>query len=622
MHLWVYSYLHTLKVANVRLISILHEEGLMRETPDLQLVLFECSSLLTWASLNKDFQKPSHGFDCVCPTLPPTGSVMLDWRLSCLLLQAAVLLLLSKGERMCPTTCRCEGKIVYCESGIFQDVPVNITTGCQGLSLRYNSLLVLLPYQFAHLNQLVWLYLDHNSINAIDVLAFHGVRRLKELILSSNKITHLYNNTFSAIPNLRNLDLSYNQLQSLQPGHFHGLRKLQNLHLRSNGLKQILIRTFLECRSLEFLDLGYNRLRSITRTTFFGLFKLKELRLEHNQFSRINFFIFPRLTNLQGLYLQWNRIRSISQGVPWIWQKLQKLDLSGNEIQMLDPAVFQCMPNLQMLNLESNKLSNVPVEVVAAWTSLTTISLAGNAWDCSPGICPLMGWLRTFRNSKDINMICSSPKSVQSERVVDIVRNYSICVDISTMFPTTTLIVLSSTQTVNITTRPASSGFTDLTHTVSPSKKLSSSSVRPRGTDRKTAEFTTGSFTSRIPPETPTSFIPELQFEHMSFHKIIAGSVALFLSVSLILLVIYVSWKRYPNTMRQLQQHSVNHKRRKKAHKQEQDLNSQLQEYYLNYHSNSETIDSLVNETRPCTCTISGSIECEVWATHSTFRET
>ncbi|XP_033181250.1 leucine-rich repeat transmembrane neuronal protein 4 [Mastacembelus armatus] len=517
------------------------------------------------------------------------GSVMLDWRLTCLLLQAAVLLLLSKGERMCPVSCRCDGKIVYCESGIFQDIPENITTGCQGLSLRYNNLMVLLPYQFAHLNQLIWLYLDHNSINAIDALAFHGVRRLKELILSSNKITHLHNNTFSAIPNLRNLDLSYNQLQSLRPGHFYGLRKLQNLHLRSNGLKQIQIRTFLECRSLEFLDLGYNRLRSLTRTTFLGLFKLKELHLEHNQFSRINFFIFPRLTNLQALYLQWNRIRSINQGVPWTWHKLQKLDLSGNDIQILDPAVFQCMPNLQILNLESNKLSSVPVEAVAAWTSLTTISLAGNTWDCSPSICPLMGWLRNFKDSKDINMICSSPKSVQGERVLDVVRNHSTCVNMPDVFTTAALIVLTSTQA-----------------------QLTPSTVFPRGTDRKTTEFTTVSSTSPISPEPPSSFIPELQFEHMAFHKIIAGSVALFLSVSLILLVIYVSWRRYPNTMRQLQQHSVNHKRRKKARKQEQDLNSQLQEYYLSYHSNSETMDSLVNETRPCTCTISGSIECEV----------
>ncbi|XP_017270030.1 leucine-rich repeat transmembrane neuronal protein 4 [Kryptolebias marmoratus] len=533
------------------------------------------------------------------------GSVMLDWRLSCLLLQAAALLLLSEGERMCPASCRCEGKIVYCESGILQDIPVNITTGCQGLSLRYNNLLVLLPYQFAHLNQLIWLYLDHNSISAIDALAFRGVRRLKELILSSNKITHLHNKTFSAIPNLRNLDLSYNQLQSLQPGHFYGLRKLQNLHLRSNGLKEILIRTFLECRSLEFLDLGYNRLRSLTRTTFLGLFKLMELHLEHNQFSRINFYIFPRLTNLQALYLQWNRIRSISQGMAWTWQKLQKLDLSGNEIQTLNPKVFQYMPNLEILNLESNKLSSVPVEAVAAWTSLTTISLAGNAWDCSSRICPLMGWLRTLRDPKDISMICSGPKSVQGERVVDVVRNHSICLNISHMFSTTTLITLISTQATMW-----SSEVPELTHTASPSQKSTTSSVRPTGTYRKTAEPTAVS--SSFSDETPTTFIPELQFEHMAFHKIIAGSVALFLSVSLILLVIYVSWRRYPNTMRQLQEHSVNHKRRKKARKQDQDLNSQLQEYYLSYHSNSETLDSLVTENRPCTCTISGSIECEV----------
>ncbi|KAM3868236.1 leucine-rich repeat transmembrane neuronal protein 4 [Diretmus argenteus] len=539
------------------------------------------------------------------------GCVIWDWRLS--LLQAAVLLLLSKGERMCPASCRCEGKIAYCESGIFQDIPENITAGCQGLSLRYNNLLVLLPYQFAHLNQLIWLYLDHNAITVVDALAFHGVRRLKELILSSNKISHLHNNTFSAIPNLRNLDLSYNQLQYLQPGHFYGLRKLQNLHFRSNGLKQILVRTFLECRSLEFLDLGYNRLRSLTRTTFLGLFKLKELHLEHNQFSRINFFLFPRLTNLQTLYLQWNRIRSINQGLPWTWHRLQKLDLSGNEIQMLDPAVFQCMPNLQILNLESNKLSSVSTEAVVAWTSLTTVSLAGNAWDCSPSICPLMGWLRTSRDSKDISMICSSPKSVQGEKVVDVVRNHSVCVNIADVLSTTALLmILTSTPGVNVTSPPPPAGVTEPGPPGSPVQGLTPSAAPPSVTDRRATESMLVTSTGPIFPETSTPFIPELPFEHMAFHKIIAGSVALFLSVSLILLVIYVSWRRYPNTMRQLQQHSVNHKRRKKTRKQELDLNSQLQEYYLSYHSNSETMDSLVNETRPCTCTISGSIECEV----------
>ncbi|XP_053727771.1 leucine-rich repeat transmembrane neuronal protein 4-like [Synchiropus splendidus] len=531
------------------------------------------------------------------PSSAAAGAEMLDWRVSCVLVQTAALLLLSSGEKSCPVSCRCEGKIVYCESGIFHGLPANISSGCQGLSLRYNSLQVLLPYQFAHLNQLVWLYLDHNSVASVDGLAFHGVRRLKELILSSNKISHLHNKTFSAIPNLRNLDLSYNQLQSLHQGHFYGLRKLQNLHLRSNGLKQIQVRTFMECRSLEFLDLGYNRLRSVSRTTFLGLFRLKELHLEHNQFSRINFFIFPRLSSLQSLYLQWNRIRSISQGVRWIWVKLQKLDLSGNEIQVLDPVVFQCMPNLETLNLESNKLSSVSPEAVAAWRSVSSISLAGNSWHCSPEICPLMGWLKTLKDAKDISMICSSPKSLQGERVVDVVRNFTACVGNS--MTAVTAVWTSSSSLVNMT-QPFPTFYPEELDTDS---TVFFSSPGPL-TDETT--FFSPS------PEPPTSSHSELPFEHMVFHKIVAGGVALFVSASLIMLVIYVSWKHYPNTVRQLRQHSVNHKRRKKGSKQEQDLSAQLQEYYLSYHSNSETTDSLVNEARPCTCTISGSIECEV----------
>ncbi|XP_026109461.1 leucine-rich repeat transmembrane neuronal protein 4-like isoform X1 [Carassius auratus] len=536
------------------------------------------------------------------------GPLLWEGRLSCFLIHASVLLLLSKGERMCPVHCRCEGKIVYCESGAFQDVPENISLGCQGLSLRYNSLLLLLPYQFAHLNQLVWLYLDHNYINVVDRLAFQGLRRLKELILSSNKIVQLQNGTFETVPNLRNLDLSYNQLQDLMPGHFYGLRKLQNLHLRSNNINTIPVRTFMECRSLEFLDLGYNRLRTITRTTFLGLLRLTELHLEHNQFSRINFFLFPRLLNLQALYLQWNRIRTVVQGSPWTWHTLQKLDLSGNEIQVLDPAIFRCLPNLHMLSLESNKISNVSQEVVSSWISISTINLAGNIWDCSSSICPLVSWLRNFRGTRDASIICSTPKSLQGERVMDAVRNNSVCEEIYTVEPTTELNLLLTTTT---------------TTTLWPTQITTTT---PRTTTRQLSQVT---HIQRLTPKvlfpvqsnneflqpltvTPTSlpFTPEPEFEHMTFHKIIAGSVALFLSVSLILLVIYVSWRRYPNSMRQLQQHSIRRKRRKKTQEPEHNINSQLQEYYLSYnHANAETMDSLVNGA--CTCTISGSRECE-----------
>ncbi|XP_067879358.1 leucine-rich repeat transmembrane neuronal protein 4 [Heterodontus francisci] len=496
-----------------------------------------------------------------------------------LFVPALLLVTLSNAERMCPRTCRCDGKIVYCESQALQQIPQNISAGSLGLSLRYNSIKSLRPQQFSGLNQLTWLYLDHNYVHAVDQDAFQGIRRLKELILSSNKITRLHNSTFHPMPNLRNLDLSYNKMHTLQAQQFKGLRKLQSLHLRSNSLKAIPVRVFQDCRNLEFLDLGYNRLRNLARNVFAGLMKLTELHLEHNQFSKVNLAHFPRLASLRTLYLQWNRIRVFSQGMSWTWSSLQKLDLSGNEIQAIVPGVFQCVPNLHSLHLDSNKLTTVGQEILSSWTSLTTISLSSNIWECNRNICSLVNWLKNFQGYRESAMICAGPKPVQGENVMEAVESYKICTGASPV----------------LTQRPHSSETTHKT-VVAPGSTSAASKPQVPVTAHPTNDST---------PE------PEHHFESISFHKIIAGSVALFLSVTMILLVIYVSWKRYPASMKQLQQRSIM-KRRRKKRECERQINSPLQEYYVDYKpTNSETVDVLVNGTAACTYSRPVSRECE-----------
>ncbi|AWP15001.1 putative leucine-rich repeat transmembrane neuronal protein 4-like [Scophthalmus maximus] len=523
----------------------------------------------------------------------PCSALRHRWLVVQLLMQVWLAANPSLSERPCPKSCRCDGKIVYCESSAFRDVPKNLSGGCEGLSLRYNSLASLRAGQFVGLNHLIWLYLDHNYIATVDGLAFQGVRRLKELILSSNKITSLHNTTFHPVPNLRNLDLSYNKLQGLQPGQFQGLRKLLSLHIRSNSLKTVPVRLFQDCRNLEFLDLGYNRLRSITRNAFSGLVKLTELHLEHNQFSKINFSHFPRLYNLRALYLQWNRIRSMSQGLTWTWASIQKLDLSGNDLMEVDAVVYQCLPNLQTLNLDSNKLTNVSQDVVDAWISIATISLAGNVWDCGPAICPLVGWLRKFRGAKETTMICASPKKAQGEKVMDAVDAFGVCQS----NPGTTLTVSIAPTSYNLPVQ---------------TEHRPAILASPTGSGKRGDGSVRGPTFSAVTP--PVALPPEQDLEPVSFHKIVAGSVALFLSVAMILLVIYVSWKRYPSSVKQLQEHSAAaRKRRKKARETERTLSSPLQEYYVDYKpTNSEAMDVLVNGTGPCTYTISGSRECEV----------
>jgi hypothetical protein len=338
-------------------------------------------------------------------------------------------------------------------------------------------------------------------------------------------------------------------VEVLQPGQFHGMRKLQNLHLRSNGLTNIPIRAFLECRSLEFLDLSYNRIKALTRTTFLGLQRLMELHLEHNQFSRINFFLFPRLANLRSLYLQWNRIRVVNQGLPWTWYTLQKLDLSGNEIQTLDPAVFHCLPNLQILNLESNKLSNVSQEAVSAWISLTAISLAGNMWDCGAGICPLVAWLRNFRGNKDTTMICSSPKTLQGEKIMEATRSHGICEEsdyYQTETPSPTLELLSETVSDAMFALTSASTPLHTTTVAAPGTQPPSrpepvpypvpypifpghvskgprERLLPRGRPTPPIRLATPP-----PPPPPPPHPPET---HMTLHKVVVGSVAMFFTL-------------------------------------------------------------------------------------------
>ncbi|XP_071420282.1 leucine-rich repeat transmembrane neuronal protein 3 isoform X2 [Pithys albifrons albifrons] len=492
-----------------------------------------------------------------------------------------LLTMLSSAERGCPKGCRCEGKMVYCESQKLQEIPSSISAGCLGLSLRYNSLQKLKYNQFKGLNQLTWLYLDHNHISNIDENAFSGIRRLKELILSSNRISYFLNNTFRPVTNLRNLDLSYNQLQSLGSEQFRGLRKLLSLHLRSNSLRTIPVRIFQDCRNLELLDLGYNRIRSLARNVFAGMIRLKELHLEHNQFSKLNLALFPRLVSLQNLYLQWNKISVIGQTMSWTWSSLQRLDLSGNEIEAFSgPSVFQCVPNLQRLNLDSNKLTFIGQEILDSWISLNDISLAGNIWECSRNICSLVNWLKSFRGLRENTIICASPKELQGVNVIDAVKNYSICGK-------------STTERFELARALPKPTF---------KPKL----ARPKHESEPPVPPSVGA--AAVP-----SAEPEPDTEHISFHKIIAGSVALFLSVLVILLVIYVSWKRYPASMKQLQQRSLMRRHRKKKRQALKQMTPSTQEFYVDYKpTNTETSEMLLNGTGPCTYNKSGSRECEI----------
>ncbi|XP_069488314.1 leucine-rich repeat transmembrane neuronal protein 1-like [Ambystoma mexicanum] len=482
----------------------------------------------------------------------------------------------------CPRMCRCEARLLYCESLNFTEMPQNLS-GVMGLSLRYNSLSELHDGQFVGLMQLTWLYLDHNHISSVEGNAFQRLRRVKELTLSSNRLTQLPNTTFRTMPNLRSVDLSYNLLQSLEPDLFHGLRKLTTLHLRSNALQFVPVRIFQDCRSLKFLDLGYNQLKSLARNSFAGLFKLTELHLEHNDLVKVNLAHFPRLLSLHSLCLRRNKATIVVNTLDFIW-RLEKLDLSGNEIEYIEPHVFEAVPKLDMLQLDSNRLTHIDPRILASWKSLTSISLSGNIWDCSSNVCALASWLSHFQGRSDNSLLCATPEYAQGEDVLDAVFAFHLCEESTS--PTRVSLTAANNSGKMVLSRPTN--------------------AIPSDVQDMEVERTTGVLTV-TPPN-------ELSENTAQIYKVVTGTMALIFSFLIVVLVLYVSWKCFPASLRQLRQCFVTQRRKQK---QKQTMHQMAamsaQEYYVDYKPNHiEGALVIINEYGSCSCHQQPARECEV----------
>ncbi|XP_053314106.1 leucine-rich repeat transmembrane neuronal protein 1-like [Spea bombifrons] len=484
----------------------------------------------------------------------------------------------------CLRLCRCEGRFLYCEAQNFTDLPQNVS-GVMGLSLRYNGLTELQDGQFTGLIHLTWLYLDHNHINSVEGNAFQKLRRVKELTLSSNKIEHLANTTFRPMPNLRSVDLSNNNLQSLEPDLFHGLRKLTTLHMRYNAIKFVPVRIFQDCRSLKFLDLGYNQLKSLARNSFAGLFKLTELHLEHNDLVKVNLAHFPRLLSLHSLFMKRNKVTIVVNSLDWVW-KLEKMDLSGNEIEYIEPHVFESVPHLESLQLDSNRLTYVDSRILNSWKSLTSITLAGNNWDCGRNVCALASWLSNFKGRYDGNMLCATPEYAQGEDVLDAVYAFHLCEDPVDPTGLNAMSTALNNSDRNANDSPTSTATYDVQDTE--------------------GDRTTSGFTATIASEYPENTV--------QIHKVVTGTMALIFSFLIVVLMLYVSWKCFPASLRQLRQCFVTQRRKQKQKQAMHQMAAMsAQEYYVDYKPNHiEGALVIINEYGSCSCHQQPARECEV----------
>ena len=101
--------------------------------------------------------------------------------------------------------------------------------------------------------------------------------------------------------NLRDLEISQNDIEHVTMDDFSETAKLQKLLLKSNKIATIDDESLSRLSKLTFLDLSQNHLRHLTDNVFDGLDSLRYLFLDNNKIDSIERYTFHGLKKLVSL---------------------------------------------------------------------------------------------------------------------------------------------------------------------------------------------------------------------------------------------------------------------------------------------------------------------------------
>jgi Leucine-rich repeat (LRR) protein len=192
---------------------------------------------------------------------------------------------------------------------------------------------------------LVWANFSENRISSVSLELFSGMKRLKTLNLSKNKIQRI--EYFSGGESLRTLLLNDNEIVSI--GSLAPLTRLGTLVLSKNKLESL--PGIKDLTVLRKLSLSHNSLQSLP-AEIGACLELRELRINHN-----------RLTALP---------ESLAQ-----LKNLKLLDLGSNLFEDLNDLlrILKSLPSLKHLSLWKNPLTRDPLYAQKVLKALPGVSL-------------------------------------------------------------------------------------------------------------------------------------------------------------------------------------------------------------------------------------------------------
>ncbi|XP_071565037.1 podocan-like protein 1 isoform X1 [Temnothorax nylanderi] len=174
------------------------------------------------------------------------------------------------------------------------------------------------------LRSLKCLNLTHNELREFSLASLRGLRELKLLDLSNNRIARLHRGRLSsenlveeegeeiAGSTIQDLSLQHNELRSLDGTLFLGMKELQRLNLSHNALGPTIgPRDLRGLDGLRVLDISHNQLTTLEDTSETWLPSLEELNASHNRLVTLSGRDFRGFPVLCWADVSMNQIRTL-----------------------------------------------------------------------------------------------------------------------------------------------------------------------------------------------------------------------------------------------------------------------------------------------------------------------
>ncbi|KAK4136719.1 PP2C-domain-containing protein [Trichocladium antarcticum] len=227
------------------------------------------------------------------------------------------------------------------------------------------------PPFLCELESVVDLDLSFNLISAIPH-TIGKLRNLEKFVITNNRLSGAFPESFKSLRNLRELDIKYNTIGNIDV--IAQLPKLEILTADHNSISQF-VGTFERIRSLK---LNSNPITKFDLRT--PVPTLKVLNLSSAQLASID-DSFSQMMSLERLVLDRNYFVSLPNQIGNL-RRLEHFSIAHNSVGELPPEIG-CLSELRVLDVRGNNIRKLPMELWWA-NKLETLNASSNVLDNFP----------------------------------------------------------------------------------------------------------------------------------------------------------------------------------------------------------------------------------------------